>query len=212
MPLLIACKEFSRRSQPAQAQACLIQLNEQAQRYQTGEAAAALAEANGYLAEKSQPQAAAQHFRAAAEEWKKIGRPYDEGRALSSLSSALAAYGDQPSARQAAGQALRLFNDLADQLDPDSRAVFLNTPELLSLRQTVTGAPHHPIGPKADELTGRELEVLRLVAQGLTNAQIAERLVLSPLTVNSHLRSIFNKLDVTSRTAAAHVAMQRGWE
>ena len=48
-----------------------------------------------------------------------------------------------------------------------------------------------------------------LVAQGLMNAQIAEQLVLSPLTVNAHLRSIFNKLDVTTRTAAVHQAIER---
>jgi ATP/maltotriose-dependent transcriptional regulator MalT len=57
-------------------------------------------------------------------------------------------------------------------------------------------------------LTVREAEVLRLLAQGLTNVQIAETLVISPRTVNSHLRSIFNKLDVTTRTAAARYAAE----
>ncbi|HKF37016.1 MAG TPA: LuxR C-terminal-related transcriptional regulator [Ktedonobacteraceae bacterium] len=58
-----------------------------------------------------------------------------------------------------------------------------------------------------DGLTTREVEVLRLMAQGLTNAQIAERLVISPRTVNAHLRSIYNKLAVTSRTAATRYAL-----
>jgi predicted ATPase/DNA-binding CsgD family transcriptional regulator len=57
-------------------------------------------------------------------------------------------------------------------------------------------------------LTGREVEVLRLVAEGLTNAQIADRLYLSPKTVARHLNNIFTKLDVTTRTAAAHVATE----
>jgi predicted ATPase/class 3 adenylate cyclase/DNA-binding CsgD family transcriptional regulator len=56
-------------------------------------------------------------------------------------------------------------------------------------------------------LTAREVEVLRLVAQGLTDAQVAEQLVISPRTVNSHLTSIYNKLGVDSRTAAARFAV-----
>jgi DNA-binding NarL/FixJ family response regulator len=56
-------------------------------------------------------------------------------------------------------------------------------------------------------LTEREVEVLRLVAQGLTDAQVAERLVISPRTVNGHLRSIYSKLGVSSRTAATHFAV-----
>ena len=56
------------------------------------------------------------------------------------------------------------------------------------------------------ELTDRELDVLRLVAEGLSNSEVAERLVLSPRTVHAHLRSIFIKLGVTTRTAAAHEA------
>jgi predicted ATPase/DNA-binding CsgD family transcriptional regulator len=57
-------------------------------------------------------------------------------------------------------------------------------------------------------LTEREVEVLRLLAQGLTNVQIAEKLVVSPYTVNAHIRSIFNKLDVTSRAAATRYAIE----
>ena len=53
-------------------------------------------------------------------------------------------------------------------------------------------------------LTAREIEVLQLVADGLTNVEIADRLVLSQRTVHAHLRSIYDKLGVNSRTAAAH--------
>lgn len=58
------------------------------------------------------------------------------------------------------------------------------------------------------ELTPREIEVLRLLATGITNAQIAEQLVLSVLTVNGHLRSIYSKLGVTSRSAATRYALE----
>jgi DNA-binding NarL/FixJ family response regulator len=50
--------------------------------------------------------------------------------------------------------------------------------------------------------------VLHLLAQGLTSAQIAERLVLSPMTVNTHVRSIYSKLGVTSRSAATRYAIE----
>ena len=52
--------------------------------------------------------------------------------------------------------------------------------------------------------------MLRLVAQGLTDAQAADQLYVSVNTVKTHLRSIYNKLDVTSRTAAARFATDHG--
>ena len=57
-------------------------------------------------------------------------------------------------------------------------------------------------------LTAREIEVLRLVTQGLTYTQIAEQLIISPRTVDAHLRSIYGKLGVTSRNAATHFAFE----
>src|SRR5207248_6078436 len=59
-------------------------------------------------------------------------------------------------------------------------------------------------------LTEREVEVLRLVAQGLTSARVAEELVISPVTVNTHLRNIYGKLGVNSRGAAIRFAVERG--
>jgi DNA-binding CsgD family transcriptional regulator len=59
---------------------------------------------------------------------------------------------------------------------------------------------------RSSGLTAREIDVLRLVADGLSNAEIADRLVLSQRTVHAHLRSIFDKLGVNTRTAAVHAA------
>jgi DNA-binding NarL/FixJ family response regulator len=59
-------------------------------------------------------------------------------------------------------------------------------------------------------LTAREVEVLRLVAVGLSDAETAERLVLSVRTVNAHLRSIYRKLGVRSRVAAGRFAEEHG--
>jgi DNA-binding NarL/FixJ family response regulator len=50
--------------------------------------------------------------------------------------------------------------------------------------------------------------VLRLVAQGLTNEQVAEQLVISPRTVDTHLTSIYSKIGVSSRAAATRYAME----
>lgn len=62
--------------------------------------------------------------------------------------------------------------------------------------------------PAATGLTGREIEVLRLVAMSLTNVQIAQKLSISALTVNAHVRSIYNKLEVNSRSAATRYAIE----
>jgi ATP/maltotriose-dependent transcriptional regulator MalT len=68
-------------------------------------------------------------------------------------------------------------------------------------------SPAPTVGPLVEPLTAREVEVLRLLAQGLTNAQIAETLIISPHTVNAHLRAIFGKLGVTTRLAATRFAL-----
>jgi DNA-binding NarL/FixJ family response regulator len=62
-----------------------------------------------------------------------------------------------------------------------------------------------------EPLTDREIEVLRLAALGLSNRQIAESLVVSPRTVQSHMANIFGKLQVGSRTEAVMVGLRRHW-
>ena len=206
VPLLNACQQGTRQSQPGLIeviQACLTQLELHAQRYHTGEAAAALSEAKGCLTAQSQSGGAAQQFHQAAAAWAATGRPYDQARALGWLAGALDAAGDAAAARLARDESFNLYTALAAQLDPQHQAVFLDSPAVRAVRPPASAAPRQPARRQFDALTERELEVLKLVAQGLTNAEIAKRLVLSPLTVNAHLRSIFNKLDVTSRTAAA---------
>jgi DNA-binding NarL/FixJ family response regulator len=78
-------------------------------------------------------------------------------------------------------------------------------PEQAYREQQKTPISEYPAG-----LTAREVEVLKLAARGLTNAQIAQELFLSPRTVNAHLNSIYHKLGVNSRTAATRFAGEHG--
>ena len=71
-----------------------------------------------------------------------------------------------------------------------------------------TAVPSKPLFPAPAGLTTREAEVLRLLALGWTDAQIAEHLVISPRTVNRHTTSLYSKLGVTSRAAATHYAIE----
>ena len=61
-----------------------------------------------------------------------------------------------------------------------------------------------------DELSSRELEVLGLVAEGLSNREVAERLFLAPTTVRDHVQSLMHKLRVKSRTGAAVAGLRLG--
>jgi NarL family two-component system response regulator LiaR len=73
---------------------------------------------------------------------------------------------------------------------------------------------HRPVAPKqprtAEPLSERELEVLRLVARGMSNQEIADTLVVGEATVRSHVSSILRKLQLASRTQAALYALREG--
>ncbi len=104
------------------------------------------------------------------------------------------------------------------QLDEVSLTVALAEGRTMTPEQILTMPPLIPEQPSVEPvastanypagLSEREVEVLRLLAQGLTNAQIAEHLIVSPYTINAHLRHIFNKLDVPSRAAATRYAIE----
>ncbi|WP_410788140.1 LuxR C-terminal-related transcriptional regulator [Kribbella sp. C-35] len=133
------------------------------------------------------PDRALPHARTAARLWGELRAPYELARAKVLVGRAVRLLGDDDSATAELAAACRSFAELGTE--PARQGV-----ERLIGRSTAGG------------LTGRELDVLRLVAVGNSNAEIAERLVLSDKTVARHLTNIFAKLDVPSRTAAAAYA------
>ncbi len=81
-------------------------------------------------------------------------------------------------------------------------------PEYLS--QIAPSAPHQPPAALAQPLSPREIEVLRLLAEGVANKQIAWRLGISEHTVKYHISSLFNKLNASSRTEAVAIGVRLG--
>ncbi len=132
------------------------------------------------------------YLRKARQLWTRLECPYETARVRVLIGRALAALGDDESARHELAGALSAFRDLGAAPDAETVAALLEPARL-------------PAG-----LTAREVEVLRLVASGRSNPQIAADLTLSEKTVARHLSNIFTKLDVGSRTAAAAYAFEHG--
>ena len=100
--------------------------------------------------------------------------------------------------------------DLADAIRKAARGEVVMHPRIAArVVQEMDGASHHDMASFA-QLSEREREVLRLIAEGLSNAAIAARLVLSEKTVKSHVRNILGKLHLVDRTQAAIFAWRQG--
>ena len=101
---------------------------------------------------------------------------------------------------------------LLDTITAAARGETLLKPEILSRVLTLKQAPTAAPAPTKEEspLTDRELEVLRAVALGERNKEIAYKLGISERTVKAHLTSIYNKFGVDSRAAAVAIATQNG--
>jgi NarL family two-component system response regulator LiaR len=93
------------------------------------------------------------------------------------------------------------------------RQVYRGEPSLepAIARKVLYELSHPPVEtPTPDPLTGRELEVLRLIAQGQSNKEIAEELVIADMTVRTHVSNILGKLHLANRTQAALYALKEG--
>jgi DNA-binding CsgD family transcriptional regulator len=129
----------------------------------------------------------------AVDRFERGGAPYEAARARIELATCLIALGRGEQAEREAGAALARLEQLGAELDA-GRA-----------RRILSGGR-----PAQGALTPREHEVLALLAEGLTNRQIAERLVVSEHTVHRHVTNLLRKLDLPSRTAAAAHAVRSG--
>src|SRR5215510_4594458 len=133
-------------------------------------------------------------WRAAAEAWKQVGCPYEEATAL--------ADGDE----NAQCAALVIFERLGAGPAAERLRHLLRS----------TGVRGIPRGPRASTkqnpagLTTRQMEVLALMAQGLGNAEIAERLFTSTRTIDHHVSTILAKLEARTRAEAVSHAFQSG--
>ncbi|WP_063747251.1 helix-turn-helix transcriptional regulator [Streptomyces ipomoeae] len=142
-----------------------------------------------------------------------LERPYDLARVRHRLAEALLADGTDDQARDRATELLRLAAAVADHLGARPLA---DQVSLLARRArlTLSRAPEPALTPTdpvaALGLTGREHDVLRLVAAGRTNRQIAEELFISPKTASVHVSNILAKLGVSGRGEAAAVAHRLG--
>jgi DNA-binding CsgD family transcriptional regulator len=138
-------------------------------------------------------------------------RPLALASALEDAGKVLAGRGDREEGVAMLGQALELYHCAGASWDAARVRQRLRA---LGVRRRLAGMVPPRNGWPG--LTECELEVVQQVARGLTNRQVAERLFLSPHTVNNHLRRAFAKLDVTSRVELARLAAihdnTAGWD
>jgi LuxR family maltose regulon positive regulatory protein len=139
----------------------------------------------------------------------KSGAPYELARARIELSRALASLGHASAAAQEARYALDVLVQLKAELDIATARSLLDSLHRSMPPPSGDSAARRP-DTNAAGLTDRELEVLRLVASGLSNQMIGERLFLSEHTIHRHVANIFSKLSVSSRAAAVAQAARRG--
>ncbi len=147
--------------------------------------------AGGVLLREGDAEGAVSELRRARGAWLELSMGYDVARARARLAEALDAVGDL---------------DAAAIERESARATF----EGLGARPDLAALPRGSAPAGSSRLSGRELEVLRLVAAGQSNREIAEHLTISQHTVARHVQNIFAKLGVSSRSAATAHAFEHG--
>ncbi|WP_147268094.1 helix-turn-helix transcriptional regulator [Spongiactinospora rosea] len=156
-------------------------------------------------AAEGDPGEAAAMLGDAADAWAAIGRVHDELLARERRAVCLVASGARDDGLAVLVETQRRLSSLGATWDADRLAKLLRTHGVPIPRPGRAGRRGY-----GTQLSPREVEVLELVATGMTNKQIAEALFISPQTVNRHLATSMRKLNVTSRTALAISALNHG--
>jgi DNA-binding CsgD family transcriptional regulator len=199
---------FARRGDPASAQGCAEALAEIAARTGHPDALAALAQAIGEAAlAEGDAATAAEQLGRAVEIHRGLDLPYERAEIELRAGVALAAAGEREPALERLAAAHRTARRLgARPLAAEAAR------EVAALGEEVGSVLGGRASAEADGagLSRRELEVVRLVAEGRTNREIASELYLSPRTVDMHVRSILRRLDCRSRLEAARRAGELG--
>jgi len=177
----------------AEAQAAATELADVARSLDAPFLRALTAHVSGAVAlAEGQIDAALQSLRDAADGWQTLDAPFERARARELIGLAYRHLGDDDGAQLEFDAALETFERLG--ATPDAARV-----------ATLTS---HAEPPVSGGLTGREVEVLRLIATGATNRAIATRLRISEKTVARHVSNILTKLDLSSRSAATAYAYE----
>jgi DNA-binding CsgD family transcriptional regulator len=143
-----------------------------------------------------------EHLERAVEQFERSSRPLALSSALEDLGVRRVASGDESEGIEDLERALRINVEIGAAWDARRVRARLRA---RGIRRRVAGSSGRP-DTGWGAMTDSELAVARLVAQGLTNRDVAERLFVSPHTVNSHLRQIFAKLEIKSRVALTRLA------
>jgi DNA-binding CsgD family transcriptional regulator len=191
--LLPACVEIMLAAgEVAESRSACGELVPIAERYESAMLRAMVAYAQGAVSlAEGDPRAALVVLREAAETWKTLDAPYEIARTRVLVGEACRRLGDEDSATLELEAARSAFEELGA------------SPDLARVDALLRRAPTERQG-----LSDRELQVLRLVAAGKSNREIASELVISEHTVARHVQNIFAKLRVSSRAAATAFAFE----